>query len=312
MNFKAIRDYIKFGSLSISFYLTIFGGMLANAQEFERLPSAPGIDTRQVQYVRGEQMRDPALERFLIEEGELAGVEEFDTGYEYHKIDLNNDGHDEAIVSVGNPVMCGTGGCPTFIIQGTSSGYGAIVSNVLSHGRWIVETNTSNGWRNIYVFSGCPHDRSQTCYSVSAFNGRRYSFTSVSRATLRGQVVLASRDGHPLTTHHYSRCNSADSYCYRLGDYGEGVEYIIQLLTSKGYYQGTNDGIFGPRTQVAIENLQRDNNLTPDGIVGPSTIDVLCLSSEANSPNLSEERQRQIGVAFRVCRTTLIEQPTLQ
>lgn len=313
MKFEFMRNYPKIGLVFVAFGMSILAGNSTKAQEFDRLPSTPGIDTRQVQYLRGEQKRDPALERFLLEEAEIQGMEEFKTVYTYHKIDLNNDGYDEAIVQVSNSVMCGTGGCPAFIIQGMRNGYNAILSRYLSHGRWVVGIDTSNGWRNIYSFSRCPNELSQVCYGVNAFNGHRYDgITRLSRAALRGQVVLASNDYHLLATHHYSRCNSVDSYCYRLGDYGEGVESIIQLLTHKGYYRGTNDGIFGPRTQAAIENLQRNNNLTPDGVVGPSTIDVLCLSDRANLPNLSEVERQQIGVAFRVCRTSLIYQPTLQ
>jgi len=73
----------------------------------------------------------------------------------------------------------------------------------------------------------------------------------------------------------YSRCHQSDNYCYQRGDYGPVIGQIIDLLIKKGYYQGNNDEIFGTLTETAIKNFQRDQELTPDGIAGPSTMDKL-------------------------------------
>ncbi len=56
-----------------------------------------------------------------------------------------------------------------------------------------------------------------------------------------------------------------------LGSRGPNVKLIQSLLNRIGYNAGPVDGIFGPRTQQAVIAFQRDNGLTPDGIVGPAT-----------------------------------------
>lgn len=57
----------------------------------------------------------------------------------------------------------------------------------------------------------------------------------------------------------------------RPGSRGPYVKLIQSLLRRIGYNPGSVDGVFGPQTQRAVAAFQRDNGLTPDGIVGPVT-----------------------------------------
>ncbi|MDQ2085181.1 M14 family zinc carboxypeptidase [Herbivorax sp. ANBcel31] len=57
----------------------------------------------------------------------------------------------------------------------------------------------------------------------------------------------------------------------RLGSTGPNVKLVQSLLIRIGYSPGQIDGIYGPQTQGAIINFQRDNQLTTDGIVGERT-----------------------------------------
>lgn len=57
----------------------------------------------------------------------------------------------------------------------------------------------------------------------------------------------------------------------KIGSQGPYVKLIQSLLVRIGYNPGAVDGIFGQQTQNAVRAFQRDNNLTPDGIVGPIT-----------------------------------------
>lgn len=60
----------------------------------------------------------------------------------------------------------------------------------------------------------------------------------------------------------------------RLGSRGPNVKLIQSLLNRIGYNAGAVDGVFGAQTQRAVIAFQRDNGLTPDGIVGPATWNV--------------------------------------
>jgi peptidoglycan hydrolase-like protein with peptidoglycan-binding domain len=56
---------------------------------------------------------------------------------------------------------------------------------------------------------------------------------------------------------------------------GPDVAELQRRLQSLGYNVGPIDGIFGRQTERAVRQFQRDNNLVPDGVVGPRTIAVL-------------------------------------
>lgn len=60
----------------------------------------------------------------------------------------------------------------------------------------------------------------------------------------------------------------------RRGDNGNFVRILQYLLNEYGYDLSV-DGIFGGNTFLAVENFQRNNNLTADGIVGPNTWNAL-------------------------------------
>lgn len=57
----------------------------------------------------------------------------------------------------------------------------------------------------------------------------------------------------------------------RRGSTGVYVRYAQQKLTSKLYLADDVDGIFGPNTQQATRAFQQENDLAPDGIIGPLT-----------------------------------------
>lgn len=61
----------------------------------------------------------------------------------------------------------------------------------------------------------------------------------------------------------------------RMGSVGEEVKSIQSVLFERGYYKGAIDGIFGVNTRNAVVAFQRDNGLSPDGIVGDKTLAAL-------------------------------------
>jgi peptidoglycan hydrolase-like protein with peptidoglycan-binding domain len=56
------------------------------------------------------------------------------------------------------------------------------------------------------------------------------------------------------------------------GDSGPQVKALQQELSSLGYSVGAIDSNYGPATIKAVTAFQRADHLTPDGVVGPSTL----------------------------------------
>lgn len=57
----------------------------------------------------------------------------------------------------------------------------------------------------------------------------------------------------------------------RSGMTGPAVARVQETLRSRGFYNGTIDGIFGPATEAAVMAFQRSVQLADDGVVGPAT-----------------------------------------
>ena len=55
------------------------------------------------------------------------------------------------------------------------------------------------------------------------------------------------------------------------GSRGAAVRRVQSRLTAAGFDTGGVDGVFGDRTESAVEKFQHQQGLTVDGIVGPTT-----------------------------------------
>ena len=67
------------------------------------------------------------------------------------------------------------------------------------------------------------------------------------------------------------------------GSRGEMVKTIQRKLKNWGYYKGSVDGIFGPKTKEAVKYFQRKNSLVVDGVVGKKTLSALGISSSSGN-----------------------------
>lgn len=67
------------------------------------------------------------------------------------------------------------------------------------------------------------------------------------------------------------------------GSRGSDVKTVQDKLRRWGYYTGSVDGIYGPKTTEAVKYFQRKNGLTADGIVGKKTFEALGMMEQANS-----------------------------
>jgi len=55
------------------------------------------------------------------------------------------------------------------------------------------------------------------------------------------------------------------------GSAKEAIQLLQRQLQQLGYYEGEQDGMYGPGTEGAVAEFQRDHNLGVDGIVGCQT-----------------------------------------
>ena len=63
-------------------------------------------------------------------------------------------------------------------------------------------------------------------------------------------------------------------------DRGKHVQELQWYLKEWGYYTGSLDGAYGPKTREAVKLFQADAGITVDGIVGPETQGALCTAVE--------------------------------
>ncbi|WP_416150636.1 peptidoglycan-binding protein [Salipaludibacillus sp. HK11] len=75
------------------------------------------------------------------------------------------------------------------------------------------------------------------------------------------------------------------------GDEGEEVEALQKKLSKAGYYQGSNDGVYGTYTQQAVRTLQKHHSLQIDGLVGK---EVQSFLQNNDLSKLAREREQLI------------------
>lgn len=69
----------------------------------------------------------------------------------------------------------------------------------------------------------------------------------------------------------------------RYRDQSSDVKTMQQALVALGYSTGGTDGKFGPTTEKAVRQFQKDNGLTVDGVAGNATLTLLYSKSSGDS-----------------------------
>lgn len=69
----------------------------------------------------------------------------------------------------------------------------------------------------------------------------------------------------------------------RYRDQGDSVKTMQEALVALGYSTGGTDGKFGPTTEKAVRQFQKDNGLTADGLAGNATLTLLYSKSAGGS-----------------------------
>ena len=79
----------------------------------------------------------------------------------------------------------------------------------------------------------------------------------------------------------------ASAAVLKQGSLGSLVKTVQTKLKNWGYYTGSVDGIYGPKTVSAVKYFQRVNGLTQDGIVGAKTAAAMGVSLTSSSSSTS-------------------------
>lgn len=112
------------------------------------IPTVPGIDISNVKIVKNISSRDRKVEQYIWNEHKDALSYRGSVSYIYNKVDLDGDGRPEVLLRVSSS-FCGTGGCPTDILKLKGDRY-TMIDSSLSFGRFIVTSNRTNGFKDIF------------------------------------------------------------------------------------------------------------------------------------------------------------------
>lgn len=144
------------------------------------------------QYQAGSSsMPEDSIRKFLQTYVKKRGYDnDKTTRYTYAVVDLNGDGKNEAIVHLVGLPWCGSGGCPTLVLERTAASYRLITRIFITRLPIRVLTSSSHGWRNLAVWKegGSPEPGYE---AELRFDGKTYPINpSVPPARpLRGKVA---------------------------------------------------------------------------------------------------------------------------
>jgi len=131
----------------------------------------------------------------------------------------------------------------------------------------------------ILAISGCGTVPKKFREEVSGIKGRVETLESRVEGveTKQAQVEQAANEQaqalEEMRTRREARTNI--SIKARPGRSREEIKKIQTCLRNAGFYTGQIDGIKGRKTRKAIREFQEANGLTPDGIVGKKTWELL-------------------------------------
>lgn len=96
-----------------------------------------------------------------------------------------------------------------------------------------------------------------------------------------GSTATTSIPTAPLTTQASQTTTTVPATVFKVtvtagkplkqGSSGAQVRTLQRALKQLGFSVGKIDGVFGPTTQAAVIAFQKQQNLNPDGVVGPKT-----------------------------------------
>lgn len=132
-------------------------------------PNPEPVISRKVGYLKTQ---DEPLEKVLRQWSAAKGVKPSDdVHYFYNKVDLNDDGHEDAIVFMAGNPFCGSGGCMMMIFKGDGTTYQLLTQMTVSNPPLIVTSHRTQGWYDLVM----PAKGSRGgYYALLSFDGKGY------------------------------------------------------------------------------------------------------------------------------------------
>ena len=125
-----------------------------------------------------------------------------------------------------------------------------------------------------HVYTGTEYDELMKTDQFDVFSESKY--TDAPDLLEPGDILLGT--GHTcIVTDVTVKCVLERNLKYVKGNMmrGDDVKQLQKILHDLSYNVGTIDGVFGPVTDAAVKQFQKDNKLSTDGIVGPKTAKAL-------------------------------------
>ncbi|TFV95842.1 hypothetical protein E4S40_06360 [Algoriphagus kandeliae] len=126
------------------------------ASEISILEVVSDSTREEIPISQGDQEKIEQLINLKIQDlfkEDLAGdfLDSLDRRYMYYQVDLNEDGISEILVGMTGPFFCGSGGCTLLLLsdQGDFITQFSVVKYPV-----FVDNESSNGWKNLILYSG--------------------------------------------------------------------------------------------------------------------------------------------------------------
>ena len=105
----------------------------------------------------------------------------------------------------------------------------------------------------------------------------------------------------------FTSAGTADAEVLKNGSRGALVKTVQTKLKNWGYYTGTVDGVYGPKTVAAVKYFQKKNGLTQDGIVGAKTAAAMGVTLTASSSSESSGGSYSSGDSYLLAKCIYAE-----
>lgn len=110
-------------------------------------------------------------------------IDDYSKRFIFFEYDLNEDGNNEILVGFTGPYFCGSGGCTQLLLDNQGN---VITTFSVSDYPVIIDTNKTNGWKDLFIYSGGKN-------RIVKFDGKKYP----SNPSVLPELKLTPGDGLP-------------------------------------------------------------------------------------------------------------------